>query len=553
MSKYWEKLKYALVDGKYITQEEFDDVVQSTSRLDKDPVQYLIEKQYLSPDLFGQAVAEAYGVAYADLNSYTPTNEQILAIPEDVAQKYRVVLFDEGKNDVTVTTDLPGQEKLGQILSEVFPDKKVHIAFSLEQDIDRALLSYQDPLNQRMRIIQETDDNPAPTLVEELFKEAVLYRASDIHIEPYDDTEVSIRYRVDGLLEDKAQIPHEIFGMILNRIKVLAGLRIDEHGSTQDGSIRYRVFNHDIDLRVSIAPTLYGEKIVIRVLSSYLGGLSIDNLGLDSEDRKVLEAAARKPFGMIINVGPTGSGKTTTLYSIMDLLNTPEVNITTIEDPVEYRVPGLNQIQVNAQKDLTFARGLRSIVRQDPDIILVGEVRDTDTAEIAINAALTGHRLLTTFHANDAATAIPRLLDMGVEPFLVSSTIELIIAQRLVRKICESCKHSVERNADEVRKELYGHTLGDGTQERVTLYEGKGCDLCQHTGYDGRTAIFEYIKITPEIRELILENPSSTDIRTAAQQSGSSSLYEDGIRKVQAGITTIEELNRVASPSEYAE
>ena len=288
----------------------------------------------------------------------------------------------------------------------------------------------------------------------------------------------------------------------------------------------------EADLRTSVAPTIDGEKVVLRVLAAYVQNFTLENLGLSETHQRMLKEAAAKPFGMILVTGPTGSGKTTTLYALLKILNRPDVNITTIEDPVEYKVHGANQIQVNQQTNLTFAKGLRSIVRQDPDIIMVGEIRDKETAEIAVNAALTGHLLLSTFHANDAATSIPRLLDMGSEPFLLASTLELMIAQRLVRKICEHCRHSIVVRpstlpfGSKLAEKLFG-------KKNLTLYKGQGCAACSLTGYRGRTAIFEFIRMTPEMQNLILQSPSTQQIWRVARQQGSKSLFEDGIEKLK--------------------
>ncbi|MBT4448047.1 MAG: type II/IV secretion system protein, partial [Candidatus Komeilibacteria bacterium] len=272
------------------------------------------------------------------------------------------------------------------------------------------------------------------------------------------------------------------------------------------------------------------------------------NLGLSIKHQEILEEEARKPFGMILVTGPTGSGKTTTLYALLKLLNKPEVNITTIEDPVEYKIPGINQIQINNQTNLSFAKGLRSIVRQDPDIILVGEIRDEETAEISVNAALTGHLLLSTFHSNDAATAIPRLLDMEVEPFLLASTLELVIAQRLARRICEHCRVSINKE-DKVIKKLIKNIDPKLADKISTLYKGKGCNICSDTGYSGRTALYEIIKVSAEMQDLILQNPSKQQLWDLAQKQGSVSLFEDGLEKVKSGVTTLEELMRVSPPS----
>jgi type II secretory ATPase GspE/PulE/Tfp pilus assembly ATPase PilB-like protein len=304
-------------------------------------------------------------------------------------------------------------------------------------------------------------------------------------------------------------------------------------------------------MRISILPTLNGEKVVIRLLSQYVRSFSFNDLGLSQHDQELLMKAINKPFGMILVTGPTGSGKTTSLYALLKLLNSPDVNITTIEDPVEYKMPGINQIQVNSQTNLTFAKGLRSIVRQDPDIILVGEIRDQETAETAVNAALTGHLLLSTFHANDAATAVPRLLDMDIEPFLLSSTLEVLIAQRLVRKICDQCRFSTSLSKEEVKKTIPADVQKYFTGKHIVLYQGKGCASCGNTGFRGRTAIYEFIEVTPEIQELILQNPSTAQIWKIARKQGSVTLFEDGIEKVKNGITTLEELLRMAEPPKF--
>ncbi|MFZ2881813.1 MAG: GspE/PulE family protein, partial [Candidatus Moraniibacteriota bacterium] len=358
-------------------------------------------------------------------------------------------------------------------------------------------------------------------------EDALILNASDIHFEPQVDI-VVIRFRVDGVLQEVGRIPKTYYDNMLNRIKVQANLRTDEHASAQDGAIHYENAENTADIRVSMVPILDGEKVVMRILSKYVRGFNLSSLGLSAENERILNEAVKKPFGMILVVGPTGSGKTTTLYSLIRMLNRTEVNIATIEDPVEYKIQGINQIQVNKETNLTFSQGLRSIVRQDPDIILVGEIRDDETVEISVNAALTGHLLFSTFHANDAETAIPRLLDMKIEPFLLASTIELIIAQRLVRRICENCRYSY-------------------LEKKQTFYKGKGCDVCNNTGYKGRIAIFEFIQVTQEMQDLVLKHPSSNEIWKLAKKQGSKTLFEDGMEKVKNGTTTLEELRRVAA------
>lgn len=507
---------------------------------------YLQEAGLVTKDLLGQAYSELYHVPYADLNTNEPTKEQVLKIPEEIAKKFNVVLFSENEKEVIVTTNNPLAEGLLGSVSPHFPGRRIHVGYSLLEDIEVAFSNYRKTLSTRLNSILDKDGSNAPAIFDEVLIEAFSNHASDIHLEPR-EREVVIRFRTDGVLREVGRLPKELYENILNRIKVMSGLRVDEHFGAQDGSIRYTLERdgRTFDMRTSIVPTIEGEKIVLRILASHVKGLALTDLGLSSGDQEKFRQAAHKPFGMILVTGPTGSGKTTTLYTLLKLLNKPGVNITTIEEPVEYRMSGINQIQVNPKTNLTFAKGLRSVVRQDPDVILVGEIRDKETAEIAVNAALTGHLLLSTFHANDAATAIPRLMDMGVQPFLISSTIELIVAQRLARKICERCRYSIDVSHADIAKKH--KVLGKFFSEKTTtLYQGKGCDACGGTGYRGRTAIFELISVTPEIQELILKNPSSVEIWNIAKKQGVRSMFQDGLDKVRAGVTTLEELQRVA-------
>jgi len=455
-----------------------------------------------------------------------------------------VVVFSVSQDEVVVATDNPTVKELVPALLEIFPESEVKIGYGLPEDIDAVFSAYRKPLDTRFSKILESQKRVAPEILDEIFSDAFSYHASDIHFEPQ-HKKVVIRFRVDGVLQAAGVISKELYENILNRVKVISGLHIDEHFSAQDGSMHYEKENIIFDMRTSIVPTVEGEKVVLRILSSYINGLNLSDLGLSPHDQRIFEREAQKPFGMILVVGPTGSGKTTTLYAILKLLNKPDVNITTIEDPVEYKMLGVNQIQVNPQTNLTFAKGLRSIVRQDPDTILVGEIRDNETAEIAVNAALTGHLLLSTFHANDAATAIPRLIDMGIEPFLLSSTLELIVAQRLLRKICESCRYSIDSSQKNIveKHKAAGQFF---TNKDATLYQGKGCSNCGGSGYSGRIAIFELISVTEEMKELILKTPSSSEIRKLANEQGGKVMFEDGIEKVKSGVITIEELERVA-------
>lgn len=540
-----KKLESILAQGNYIAAEDLSAAVGVTSKTQEPLADYLIDQRLITKDLIGQAIAESFKIPYSDLNSNVPSPEQLRKIPEDIAKKYRAVLFAESKGKTVIASDQPDNADLSKQLAKLFPKTKITVTYSLSEDIDACFISYQKPLDVRFSEIISSKGRVAPELLEEIFNEALSYRASDIHFEPRQN-DVVVRFRIDGSLHIGGSIPKEYYDNILNRIKVKSALRTDEHFITQDGSFQYRKDSMLADFRISIVPTVRGEKVVLRVLSSYVQGLALADIGLSDAHQAFLASAAKKPFGMILVAGPTGSGKTTTLYALLKMVNRPEINITTIEDPVEYKMAGVNQIQTNAQTGLTFAKGLRSIVRQDPDVVLVGEIRDTETAEIAVNAALTGHLLYSTFHANDAATAIPRLLDMGVEPFLLASTLEVVIAQRLVRKVCEHCKRSVVRSKSYFSGPQLRPLARYFSNKSVTLYEGKKCEVCNYTGYKGRTAIFEFIPLTPELQNLIMKSPSTQEIAALARTQGTRTLFEDGIEKVKAGLTTLEELLRVA-------
>ncbi len=545
-----KKIKQVLLDGNYVTADDIAKAEVAVKKTEGSAVDWLLSAEIINKDLLGQAIAESEKVSYANLNTYKPSREQVRLIPEDIAKQFHVVVFRQDGDEVMVATDEPTQAELTKSLKAVFKGKKITVAFAFIEDIEEAFVSYLKTLETRFGEIIKQQKRIAPEIIEEIVDDAVAYRASDIHLEPQ-EKDVLVRFRIDGVMQEAGRIPKEYYGNILNRIKVQALLPIDEHYSAQDGAIRQVRENVNIDMRISILPTLNGEKVVIRLLAQYVRSFSFNDLGLSDHDQKLLLKAVDKPFGMILVTGPTGSGKTTSLYALLKLMNTPDVNITTIEDPVEYKMPGVNQIQVNQQTNLTFAKGLRSIVRQDPDIILVGEIRDQETAETAVNAALTGHLLLSTFHANDAATSIPRLLDMGIEPFLLASTLEVLIAQRLVRKICDQCRYSITLTKEELKKNIPEEAKKYFSGARTVLYKGKGCDSCGNTGFRGRTAIYEFIEITPEIQELILQNPSTAQIWKVARHQGSVTLFEDGVEKVKNGVTTLEELLRVAEPPKF--
>ncbi|MBI3630786.1 MAG: type II/IV secretion system protein [Candidatus Sungbacteria bacterium] len=383
------------------------------------------------------------------------------------------------------------------------------------------------------------------TLVDCLIEKAQKSRASDIHIVP-SPSGIRVRLRIDGVLQESYVFPKEIHGEVVSRIKVIAGLRTDQHQSTQDGRFRL-VFpgsEEYVDIRVSIAPTYHGENVVMRLLSDKAQNYTLEMLGFSKSDQAKILKAIHKPNGMILATGPTGSGKTTTLYTLIKLLNNSEVSIVTLEDPIEYAVEGVEQIQVNAHAGLTFATGLRSILRQDPDIIMVGEIRDPDTASIAVNTALTGHLLLSTLHTNDAATTLPRLMEMHVEPYLVSSTVNIAIGQRLVRRICTNCKKEMPQS-ESIKASLAGVPLSKPFDSKHKLYRGIGCEECGGSGYRGRICINEVLVADAEIREALLKKASSSEIQKIALKNGMTTMLDDGFAKIAAGETTIEEVLRV--------
>lgn len=379
---------------------------------------------------------------------------------------------------------------------------------------------------------------PIIKLVNMIITRAVESRASDIHIEPFED-ELKVRYRIDGVLHDIESTPKRLQPAIVSRIKIMSKLNIAERRLPQDGRIKLKVGEKEIDLRVSTIPVLYGESVVMRILHKEGIVIDLDRLGFSPQNLHSFQQIIKKPNGILLVTGPTGSGKTTTLYGALDKINSPDKKIITVEDPVEYHLKGINQIQVKPQIGLNFANTLRHIVRQDPDIIMIGEIRDLETAEIAIQSALTGHLVFSTLHTNDAPSAITRLLDMGVENFLLSSTIRGILAQRLVRVICPSCKEFDHSAASEEELNLLG------IDTHTPLYHGKGCENCSFTGFYGRLGIFELLIIDDEIRKLILKNADSNQIRDVAKKHGMKTLFEDGTEKIKAGITTLSELLRV--------
>jgi len=573
-----------LLKESYLSEEELKKMVALAAERQISLLSILFEQGLLTQDLYEGAMAEHYNLAFFDIPSHLPTPETVNALPEEVAQRFHAVIVDRSPTGVTVATSDPGQELLEEAIrlnidqkevilpsrAEPVPvaeEKKKHsftfgkkeeparqkfagtvtFVYAPQAGIDVASAHYRKPLSTRFQAIIAQEKKVAPEILEEIINDAIELRASDVHFEPQEKI-VIVRFRVDGVMHEAGRIPKEHYEGVVNRIKIQANMRIDEHFAAQDGAIRFTSTHGAMDIRVSIVPVVDGEKVVMRLLAAYVRVLTLGDLGFSAAYQKTLTEAAQKPFGMILTTGPTGSGKSTTLSALLKMRNTPDVNISTIEDPVEYKMPGVNHIQVNPKTNLTFASGLRALVRQDPDIILVGEIRDGETADISVNAALTGHLVFSTLHSNDAATAIPRLLEMGVEPFLLASTLEVIIGQRLVRRVCPRCRHSVNITGADAQKLFSGAEKIFANRETVTLYRGKGCEACAGTGYRGRVGIYELLTVTPEIEDLIVAHVSSSVINEKACASGMRLMFEDGLDKVLAGITTIEELLRVAAP-----
>lgn len=413
-------------------------------------------------------------------------------------------------------------------------------AEQLVQDMEEDGSAIISEIEEKSDLLDDISDAPVIKLVNHIISQSVKARASDIHIEPYQDS-FKVRYRVDGILYDLLTPPKWVQLALISRIKVMAKMNIAEKRLPQDGRLDVKIGNQEIDVRVSTIPTSFGERVVLRLLDKSGSLISLSDLGLDSEKLDILETLVRSPNGIILVTGPTGSGKTTTLYAILSSINIPDINIITIEDPVEYQIKGINQIQVNPKINLTFASGLRSIVRQDPDVILVGEIRDQETAEIAVQSALTGHLVFSTLHTNDSASAITRLVDIGVEPFLISSSILGVVAQRLIRVLCKDCKEAY--TPDEAALSSIGITQDQF--KGAVIYKAKGCEKCFHTGYRGRSGIFEMMVLDSGLKSLILKTYDSNRIKLEAVRRNMVTLRQDGVQKVLAGISTIEEVLRV--------
>ncbi len=550
-----DQLKNLILSLKVVDERKLDEIAEYAKNSQITLSDALIEKDVITDENLGILISDSLKIPFVVLGKISIPEEAFRIIPERIARKFKVVPFSRDQDGVKVAVSDPTNHLIQEMIARK-TGQKVTIYLATERDIYNKLWIFRKDLQKTFdSLVKEqvqtagktaSIDAPIAKIVDLIINYAYEDRASDIHIEP-EDKDTLVRFRVDGILHDVLYLPKKLHDQIVTRIKVLSSLRTDEHMTPQDGKMKIELDEEDLDIRVSLLPIVNGEKVVLRLLASHFRQFSLVDLGMTETDLQKVTNAYNKSFGMILSTGPTGSGKTTSIYAILKIINTREKNITTIEDPVEYRIKGVNQIQTNPKTELTFASGLRSILRQDPNIIFVGEIRDSDTAGIGVNAALTGHLVLSTLHTNDAATALPRLTDMNVEPFLVASTVNIIIAQRLVRKICEMCKASVDTNEEEMKKNLPSEVIakhfGDG--EKLHIYRGNGCDVCHFTGYAGRIGIFEVLVVSNEIKKLINEKNDSNVILKQAISEGMTSMLDDGLSKVKKGLTSIEEVLRV--------
>jgi type IV pilus assembly protein PilB len=554
-----DELKALLLDSGLVEEKDLEMAEERFRTSGGTFAQAILWYSLVSDEELGRLMADALGVPFTDLSQKSITDEVLRIVPEIIAKRRHVIAFAADSAGLHVAMADPRDLEMRSFL-EKKTGTPVIVSYASERGLENALSLYQKGVSQAFDELIASDleaagkagketDPPIIRIVDTLIAYAYQNRASDIHLEPR-EKDMLVRFRIDGMLVDIVKLPPELHPQILSRIKVLGGLRTDEHKVPQDGKVVFPIEGREhLDVRVSIIPTTEGEKAVLRLLSDRSRQFSLANLGLSQDTLDTLKTAYGKPYGMVLVTGPTGCGKTTTLYSVLKLLNRRDVNIVTIEDPVEYDMEGVSQIQVNPEVNLTFATGLRSILRQDPNIILVGEIRDSETAGIAVNLAMTGHLVLSTLHTNDAATSIPRLIDMGIEPFLIASTVNVIVAQRLVRKIHEPCRVSEETDSEEVKhligEEAFIAVFGrDCQSKKVRLYHGKGCDGCHGTGYEGRSGIFEALVLNDELREAVAESKDAGVIREIAVRAGMRTMFEDGLLKAFQGLTTLDEVLR---------
>lgn len=557
-----------LLSQNILKKKDYDQLKLEVVSTGKKVDEILKEKELATDQQIAEAKSILFGVPYVQISGKTISPDVLTLVPEQVARQYGMIPFERHLNDLWVALDDPLNLQVVKFL-EQRTNMGIKVFLSGESEIrDAIALAYSQSLTGDIgEVLKEANTSvvaseagvnkvkaetlynaPIAKVVSQLLEYGIKIKASDIHIEPMED-KVRVRYRIDGILHEKLILPKKVHEAIVTRIKILAKLKIDEKRLPQDGRFDFESGQEAVDLRVSSLPTTWGEKVVMRLLKKSGGIPTLSDLGLRGSALKNVETQLTRPHGVMLITGPTGSGKTTTLYSALARLNTAKVNILTLEDPVEYQIAGVNQVQINTLAGLTFASGLRSFLRQDPNIIMVGEIRDEETADLAVQAALTGHMVFSTVHTNNAAGALPRLLDMKIEPYLIASSITAVIGQRVVRKICVTCREQympVPEVATDIRNVLGKLLDVKLSQGQMVLYRGKGCEECNGTGYLGRIGIYEVLILNEKVGRLILERETSEAIERQAIEDGMVTMKQDGYLKVVEGITTIEEVLRVA-------
>jgi type IV pilus assembly protein PilB len=573
-----QQLKAFLLDIGLVSKSQFEQAEKKAKKTRKEVGDVLVSNGLISEGELIKLEAYILGIPFVNLENEVIPYDVLKIIPEPVARKHDIVAFRKTgenlevamldprdlrtiefikkKSNLKILARLTTVQSIKNILKQYQKTLKVEFGEIIDKEAGKMSLVKEKSVEKEVELKKAAKKLPIIRIVNTLIKHAILQRASDVHIEPT-EREVIVRYRIDGILRDAMVLPKNVSSGIVARIKVLSKLKLDEHRLPQDGRFKIRDKEYKYSIRVSVLPIFNGEKIVMRLLSETSNALTLEELGLKGEALEKTQDALKKPVGMILVTGPTGSGKTTTLYSIMEILNTPQVNISTVEDPVEYRMPRINQTQINSKIGLTFANGLRSLVRQDPDIIMVGEIRDKETANLAINAALTGHLVLSSLHTISASGTIPRLIDMGAEPFLISSTLQVILAQRLVRRLCsEKEKYFLDKNdLENISKYCDLNRLLDILKEEkiikpkdtfrdIAFFRPKPSKECPK-GYKGRIGILEVLRVTETMKGLIVKRATASEITNQARREGMQTMIEDGLIKAVQGITSIEEVLRV--------
>jgi len=548
-----EEIQQLLVKIGILNEKQLNEAKEYMKNASVNFTDAILQMNIMSDEQLGITIANYLKIPFVTLSKISIPQDVFHIVPEKIARKQKVIAFGRDEHGIHLAMANPKNTEIAQLIAQK-TQAKIIPYLATERDINNMFYIFKkdlqkafDELVTAKRSDHLLKEAPVGQIVDLIIETAYFDKVSDIHIEPQED-QALVRYRIDGILHDVLVYPKNLHDRVTTRLKVLSRLRTDEHLAPQDGKVRFEMEdNLYLDLRVSIIPIVEGEKAVLRLLSAHNKQITLTDLGMSSKDLEKVSGAYTRSFGMILSTGPTGSGKSTSIYAILKVLNTRSKNITTIEDPVEYRLKGVNQIQVNPKTNLTFASGLRSILRQDPNIIFVGEIRDAETAGIAVNAALTGHLVVSTLHTNDSATALPRLIDMKIEPFLVASTVNIIMAQRLLRKICEMCKTSVDIDTEELTKNIPEETIKKyfGAKAKIRVYAGAGCHICHNTGYLGRLGVFEVLEVTKNIRKLIMQKADSDLIIKQAQEEGMTTMLDDGLMKVAQGLTTIQEVLRV--------